>query len=172
MNFNSFLKILLLLSLLYTSNAFAVCEQSSRITNTKEEFFLICNSSLKGINYTLTQYFGTSDFQGVLRFGKGNKGFFCVNSIEDSVCHISLGGAIPKINTKTTKDYKLIINDIRKIKVIENQSFSYPRSNIIDQGTPCYLGISNLNKEIYLGINEDDLFSLSECIIRLEDYLQ
>jgi hypothetical protein len=171
MNFNSFLKVLLLLSLLYTGNAFAVCEQSSRVTNTKEEFFLVCNSSFKGINYTLTQYFGTSDFQGVLRFGKGNKGFFCINSIGDSVCHVSLGGAIPKINTKITRNYNLIIDDISKFTAIKNKTTIHPKSNIIDGNTPCYLGTSDLEKEIYLGVNKDDLFSLSECIVRLEEYL-
>lgn len=157
---------------LLCSAAQAVCEESSKTKLGSEEFFVVCQSALTNpLSYTLTKFISDNASYGVLRFRAGRQGFFCAShSAVESTCHTSNFGLLPKGAIKSEDGYEYTVVDLQNLEPVTNPEASYPRSNRPKDDSACYFALKK--RSIVLGINLDNPFGLSQCLIALEGALK
>lgn len=162
---------LLCAAALACSAAQAVCEESSKANLGSEEFFVVCQSALASpLSYTLTKFIADDRSHGMLRFRAGRQGFFCAShSGEEPICHASNFGLLPKGTIKSANGYDYTVVDLASLEPVTNPEASFPRSNRPKDDSACYFALKK--KSILLGINLDNPFGLSQCLIALEGAL-
>lgn len=158
--------------MLSAPGAQAGCEESSRsVVPGGEEFFLVCQSH-KGspLQYVLTKFISDQAVHGVLSFRAGKKGFFCARRVSgNTTCHASNFGLLPVGRFQRADGYEYEITNLQQTKPMKNPEVSYPRGNRIDTSSGCYLGVKN--KSILLGIDPEQPYGVSNCIVVLEEAL-
>lgn len=154
------------------SAAGAVCEESSRTNLGSEEFFVVCQAaSTSPLSYVLTKFISDDSSYGLLRFRAGRQGFFCASySGAEPTCHASNFGLLPKGTIKSTDGYDYTVVDLASLEPVTNPEASYPRSNRPQDDSACYFALKK--QSIVFGINLDNPFGLSQCIIALEGALK